>query len=588
LLGLIGGHIKAETYTSAQADYDPGVSDPNLTVAARIPDALRSAVADKLSRASEEDVAGRIAREDATLWGPSGTPEIANRLGWLTIAERMLGELGALELFAAEAHDDELEDIVLLGMGGSSLAPEVLRHSFAGAENRARLHVLDSTDAARIRAIESAVDLRRTLFVVSSKSGGTIEPLSLFAHFFSLVQEEGNRFVAITDPGSGLEALAAKHAFRQMFAGDPNIGGRYSALSAFGVVPGALTGIPVLSLLEGAPSAWETGLKYETGSGSEGSGSDSGGSGSDELPAAVWLGAALSGLAQAGRDKLTFVISETLPGLGLWLEQLVAESTGKHGTGVLPVADEPLGEPAVYGDDRVFAYLPDMNAPDAELERKVQALAQAGHPVFTIPTTGPEDLGRVFLLAELAVAVVGWGLRINPFYQPNVQQAKDATNRVLAGYEAEHELPEIPDADDAALRALLGDAAPPSYVAIMGYLQPSPEFDAAVAELRETLRAATRATTTFGYGPRFLHSTGQFHKGGPKTGRFLQLIHDGPEDVEIPGKPFTFTTLKNAQATGDLETLRSLELPAERMHLQGEDPAQALRALTAKIKEMLR
>jgi transaldolase / glucose-6-phosphate isomerase len=570
------GSYLGETYTSVQADYDPGVSDPNLTVEALIPDALQAAVAEQLARASEEDVAGRIAREDATLWGPAGTPEVANRLGWLTIAERMLGELGALELFAAEAHDDELDDIVLLGMGGSSLAPEVLRRSFAGTDEHARLHVLDSTDAARIRAIERAVDLRRTLFVVSSKSGGTIEPLSLFAHFFSLV-EEGNRFVAITDPGSGLEALAAKHAFRRTFAGDPNIGGRYSALSAFGVVPGALTGIPVLSLLEGAPSAWKTGLEQET---------DSDG-GSDSLPAAVWLGAALSGLAQAGRDKLTFVISETLPGLGLWLEQLVAESTGKHGTGVLPVADEPLGEPAVYGEDRVFAYLPDVNAPDAELERKLQALAQAGHPVFTIPTAGPADLGRVFLLAEIAVAVVGWGLQINPFDQPNVQQAKDATNRVLSGYEAEHELPEIADADDAALRALLGDAAPPSYVAIMGYLQPSPEFDAAAAELRETIRAATKATTTFGYGPRFLHSTGQFHKGGPKTGRFLQLIHDGPEDVEIPGKPFTFTTLKNAQAIGDLETLRSLELTAERVRLHGEDPAQALRALTAKIKEML-
>jgi glucose-6-phosphate isomerase len=565
------------------------VSDPNLTVEARIPDALQAAVAEQLARASEQDVAGRIAREDATLWGPSGTPEISNRLGWLTIAERMLGELGALELFAAESHDDELEDIVLLGMGGSSLAPEVLRRSFAGdaadpaarPPHRARLHVLDSTDAARIHAIERAVDLQRTLFVVSSKSGGTIEPLSLFAHFFSLV-EEGNRFVAITDPGSGLEAIAAKHAFRRTFAGDPNIGGRYSALSAFGIVPGALTGDPALTLLEGAPTAWETGLAQDPGSGAGGSDADAG-----ELPAAVWLGAALSGLAQAGRDKLTFAISETLPGLGLWLEQLVAESTGKHGTGVLPVADEPLGEPSVYGEDRVFAYLPDVQAPDTELERKVQALADAGHPVITIPTTGPEDLGRVFLLAELAVATIGWGLQINPFDQPNVQQAKDATNRVLAGYEERHELPEISDADDAALRALLGDAAPPSYVAIMGYLEPSPEFDAAAAELRETIRAATRATTTFGYGPRFLHSTGQFHKGGPKTGRFLQLIHDGPEDVEIPGKPFTFTTLKNAQAIGDLETLRSLELPAERVRLHGEDPTRALRALTAKIKEML-
>jgi glucose-6-phosphate isomerase len=575
------GSYPGETYTSAQADYDPGVSDPNLTVEARIPDALQAAVAEQLARASEEDVAGRIAREDATLWGPSGTPEVANRLGWLTIAERTLAQVGALELFVAEAHDAGLEDIVLLGMGGSSLAPEVLRRSFSGDGIKSppspRLHVLDSTDAARIRTIEAALDRdavgqRRTLFIVSSKSGGTIEPLSLFAYFFSLF-ENGNDFVAITDPGSGLETLAQERGFLRTFAGDPDIGGRYSALSAFGIVPAALMGISVRSLLEGAAAAWQTPLSDAAGNVTE--------------DAWVWLGAALSGLARAGRDKLTFVIPETLPGLGLWLEQLVAESTGKHGTGILPVADEPLGTPDVYGEDRVFAYLPDLTTPDTGLDARVQALSDAGHPVITMPAHGPLDLGRLFLLWELTVAVVGWGLQINPFDQPNVQQAKDATNRVLAGYEDRHELPEIADADDAALRALLWDAAPPSYVAIMGYLQPSPEFDAAAAELRETIRTATRATTTFGYGPRFLHSTGQFHKGGPKTGRFLQLLHDGPEDVEIPGKPFTFTTLKNAQAIGDLETLRSLELPAERVRLHGDDPAQALRALTAKIKEML-
>ncbi len=555
------------------------MSDPTLTVEARIPDALRAAVADKLARAKDEDVAGRIARGDATLWGGRGSqsipPEVANRLGWLTIAERTLAELGPLELFAAEARDDELEDIVLLGMGGSSLAPEVLRRAFDGRARGPRLHVLDSTDAARIREIEGAVNLQHTLFIVSSKSGGTIEPLSLFAHFFSLV-DHGNRFIAITDPGSGLEALAAKHAFLRTFAGDPDIGGRYSALSAFGIVPAALMGIGVGALLEGAADAWQTPLDDGSGGGTEDAG--------------VWLGAALSGLAGAGCDKLTFVISETLPGLGLWLEQLVAESTGKHGSGILPVADEPLGDPAVYGQDRVFAYLPDLHAPDAALDARVHALADAGHPVITMPTHGPTDLGRLFLLWELAVAAAGWGLQINPFDQPNVQQAKDATNRVLAGYETSHELPNLADGDDAALRALLAGAAPPSYVAIMGYVQPSAEFDAAVRELRETIRDATKATTTFGYGPRFLHSTGQFHKGGPKTGRFLQLLHDGGEDVEIPGKSFTFTTLKNAQAIGDLETLRALELPAERVRLQGGaggDPISSLRALTAKIKEML-
>ena len=545
------------------------MSDPALTVEALIPASLRASVADRLAAAGEAGVAERLRGGDATLWAPAGTPEVANRLGWLTIAERMLAELGALELFAAEARDGEIEDIVLLGMGGSSLAPEVLRRSFAGDDDGPRLHVLDSTDAARIRTIEGAVNLEHTLFLVSSKSGGTIEPLSLFAHFFSL-RDHGNQFVAITDPGSGLEALAGKHGFLRTFAGDPNIGGRYSALSAFGIVPAALMGIGVRSLLEGAAGAWETALDN--------------GSGTASQDAGVWLGAALSGLARAGRDKLTFVISATLPGLGLWLEQLVAESTGKHGTGILPVADEPLGAPESYGEDRVFAYLPDLRMPDAGLDASVQALADAGHPVIRMPTHGPADLGRLFLLWELAVAVAGWGLEINPFDQPNVQQAKDATNHVLADYEAKHELPVVTDADAAALCTLLFDAKPPDYVAIMAYSEPSPEFDAAAEELRASIRDATKATTTFGYGPRFLHSTGQFHKGGPKTGRFLQLVHDGPSDVEIPGAPYTFTTLKNAQAIGDLNTLRELKLPAERVRLEGEDPVGALRALTAKLK----
>jgi transaldolase / glucose-6-phosphate isomerase len=340
-----------------------------------------------------------------------------------------------------------------------------------------------------------------------------------------------------------------------------------------------LIGIDLQALLSGAAAAWQTRV-----------GDDSGPS-TPAQPAAVWLGAALSALAQAGRDKLTFLISPSLPGLGLWLEQLVAESTGKHGTGILPVAEEPLGAAEQYGPDRVFAHLPDLERESAGSAR-VQELADAGHPMITIPTRGPADLGRMFMLWELAVATAGWGLRINPFDQPNVQQAKDATRQVLAEYEHSHRLPEAPNADAAALGALLGDASPPNYVAIGGYVQPSPDFDAAIAELRSVIRAGGgsgggRATTTFGYGPRYLHSTGQFHKGGPKTGRFLQLLHDGPDDVSIPGAPYSFTTLKNAEATGDLNTLRELGLPAERVRLHGSDPATALRALTATIKEML-
>ena len=555
------------------------MSDPALAVEARIPAALRAAIAAKLQLAATARVGERARDGDATLWGPAGTPEIADRLGWLTIAERMLAEAGALSAFADRVRDDGIRDVVLLGMGGSSLAPEVLRRSFDAEPGRPRLHVLDSTDAATVRAVGGAVEPRSTLFLVSSKSGGTIEPLSLFAHFWSLVPEGAN-FAAITDPGSGLEKLAREHGFREVFAGDPDIGGRYSALSAFGMVPAALIGVDIRGLLEGAESAWETTLHHGAPAGGDGDLSSGA-----EL-AGVWMGAALSALAGGGRDKLTFVIDESLPGLGLWLEQLVAESTGKQGTGILPVAEEPVGEPSEYGDDRVFAYLCDLDAPDPALQARVAALAEAGHPLLRVPTHGPADLGRVFMLWEIAVAVAGWGLQINPFDQPNVQQAKDATKRVLAGYETAHE-PSEDGADTSALKALLDPAAPPSYVALMGYVQPSAEFDAAVARLREVLRDHAKATTTFGYGPRFLHSTGQFHKGGPKVGRFLQLLWDEPEDVAIPGAPYTFTTLKNAEAIGDFDTLRKLGLPAERVRLQGADPAGALRELTKRIEEAL-
>jgi transaldolase/glucose-6-phosphate isomerase len=559
--------------------YDRQVSDRALTVEARIPASLRVAIADKLQSAHEIRVAERVREGDSTLWGPSGAAEIADRLGWLTTAERMLGQADSLTAFADKVRADGLRDVVLLGMGGSSLAPEVLRRSFGSQPGRPTLHVLDSTDAATVRAVQQSVDAKRTLFLVSSKSGGTIEPLSLFAHFWSLVGD-GQNFAAITDPGSGLEKLAHKHGFREVFAGDPDIGGRYSALSPFGIVPAALIGVDIRGLLQGAAGAWETALKDASADAADSPTPA-------EQSAGVWMGSALSALAQAGRDKLTFVISDSLPGLGLWLEQLVAESTGKRSTGILPVAEEPLGEPGDYGDDRIFAYLPDEQAADPELDARVERLAAAGHPLLRIATRGPGDLGRVFMLSEIAVAVAGWGLQINPFDQPNVQQAKDATRQVLADYETQHELPEAASADDAALKSLLGAAAPPDYVAIMGYVQPSAEFDAAIAELRVAIRAAGKATTTFGYGPRFLHSTGQFHKGGPRTGRFLQLLHDGPDDVDIPGAAYTFETLKNAEAIGDFDTLRELGLPAERVRLNGDDAAGALRELIEMIEEAL-
>ncbi|TML00067.1 MAG: glucose-6-phosphate isomerase [Actinobacteria bacterium] len=563
------------------------MSDPALAVEVRAPSALGLGIAEALQRAARARVAERLRGGDATLWGPPGAPEIADRLGWLSVAERMLERVDELSEFADEVTDAGFTDAVVLGMGGSSLAPEVLRRCFRAQSRRPRLHVLDSTDAAAIRQLQESVELQRTLFVLSSKSGSTIEPTSLFAHFFSLIGE-GQSFIAITDPGTALEGLARERGFRRTFAGEPAIGGRYSALSNFGLVPAALMGLDLRALLNGAAAAWQTEIGALWSS-SSGGGAQAPEQFRSELPACVQLGAAIGAMARAGRDKLTFVISSSLPGLGLWLEQLVAESTGKRGTGILPVAEEPLVDPEAYGEDRVFVHIRDRERPEPALDQTLEGLVRSGHPLITVPTGGPLDLGRLFMLWELTVAVAGWALSINPFDQPNVQQAKDATKAVLSGYAGSHELEEPAEASEAQLQALLAGGSPPQYVAIMGFVAPSLQFDRAAAELRTAIRRACRAAargapaTTFGYGPRFLHSTGQFHKGGPRTGRFLQLLHDGSDEIEIPGAGYTFTTLKNAQAIGDLSTLRELGLPAERVRLHGDDPAAALRALTAAL-----
>jgi transaldolase/glucose-6-phosphate isomerase len=546
------------------------------TIESAIPDDLLKGIVDRVKQAAEQNVAQRIWRKDETLFGAPGTPEIANRLGWLTITEPMREALPDLVALREACVSDGLTDVVLLGMGGSSLAPEVFRRSFQRAGDGLTLHVLDSTDAATVLAIEQAVDLPKTLFIVSSKSGGTIEPNSFFKHFHARVvdavgeESAGKHFIAITDPGTVLVDLAAEHGFLHTFQNDPDIGGRYSALSYFGLVPAALMGADVEALLDAAQVAEQACANYDSSASNQG----------------LWLGIALGELAVQGRDKLTFVVDEPIASFGLWAEQLVAESTGKHGKGMLPVADEPLGDPSSYGDDRVFVHLADGDNPDSGNAEGVTALAKAGHPVLTLTAHGPEDLGRIFFFSEFATAVSGWVLGINPFDQPNVQEAKDNTNRVLDEYRQNGALPEIEDASDDALKALLGQAAPPHYVAIMGYVEPCDEFDEAVAELRAVICDGTKATTTFGYGPRFLHSTGQFHKGGPPVGIFLQLVHDGPEDADIPGEDFSFTTLKHAQATGDLQTLRAHDLPAERVRLEG-DAASALREVTAKIKGLL-
>jgi transaldolase/glucose-6-phosphate isomerase len=533
-----------------------------------IPDELEGPIADRIKKSSEEDVPERIWRKDETLWGGPG-PEIGNRLGWLTIADAMLEHADELEAFVEAVKADGIEHAVLLGMGGSSLAPEVFRESFGTQEGGLDLHVLDSTDPAAVLEVERSVDLGKTLFVVSSKSGGTIETLSHFRYFHSKFPD-GSRFAAVTDPGSPLVDIANENGFRSVFLNDPDIGGRYSALSYFGLVPAALLGVDVRGLLERAEVAEQACANYDHSSSNSG----------------LWLGAALGELALQGRDKLTFAVAEPIGSFGLWVEQLIAESTGKHGKGILPVAGEPVGPPGAYGHDRVFFHIQQKDAPEAGFASEMAELAKAGHAVFTVDAEGPEDLGRIMFFAEFATAVAGWALEINPFDQPNVQEAKDNTAKVLDQFKSEGKLPDVDEADDAALEALLGKVAPPHYVAIMGWTQPSGELDAAISDLRSAIRDATKATTTFGYGPRFLHSTGQFHKGGPPTGLFLQLLHDGEDDIEIPGAGYTFGTLKNAQATGDLLTLRAHDLPAERVRLEG-DPAEAVRRLTDKIKEML-
>ena len=531
------------------------VSGRPATFEADLPPELEQPVAGRLARATEEDVVRRVWRKDGTLWAPPGTPELEDRLGWLTIADKLLEELPEIREFVRDAREDGLTDVVLLGMGGSSLAPEVFRRSSPPSEGALRLHVLDSTEPLAVAAVADNIDPATTLFVVSSKSGGTIEPNALLAYFRGL-QPDPRHFVAITDPDTSMHKLATGERFRHVFISDPEIGGRYSALSPFGIVPAALAGVDVQAVLEGAQVAQENCELPEGNSG-------------------LWLGAALGELALRGRDKLTFVVDPPLGSFGLWAEQLVAESTGKRSRGILPIADEPLVDAQSYGSDRVFVHLRDADAPDARHADAVRAVAAAGHPTITLTAAGATDLGRIFFYSEFATAVAGWALEINPFDQPNVQEAKDNTAKVLEEGS--------PDLEDGSLAELLDGLAAPGYLAIMAYLPYDDAVDRAVAGLRERVIERHGVATTFGYGPRFLHSTGQFHKGGPAAGRFLQLVHDSTEDLDVPGQPYSFRTLIDAQADGDLQTLRGHGLPAARVRLPAADLAGAITRLQEQI-----
>ena len=506
---LAGIEAKCETIVSGAAPARVNVGS------------LTESVQKRMADMEKADVPRRIWALDHTVWKADPT-EIADRLGWLSLPEKMHEHLDQLQDFAESCAS--FDRIVLLGMGGSSLAPEVLSATYGGKA----LTVLDTTHPEAVLAVEESGDLRSTLFIVASKSGGTVETLSHLAYFFDKVRD-GSQFVAITDPGTPLEALARQRDFLRVFLNPADIGGRYSALSYFGLVPAALIGADIHALMD---SAEEMACAC-----------------ADCVPAAdnpgLWLGALIGDAARAGRDKLTLLLPDEVSAFGAWLEQLIAESTGKEGTGIVPVDGEPQGSPDVYGDDRLFVSL---------------GVETALEPSVVIPFGGPEKLGAEFFRWEFATAVAGHVLGIHPFDQPDVQQAKNATRRLLD----EEALPEEPYGD---LGALLEGVRPGDYLAIQAYLPRTKENVSRLQSARVTLRDRLRVATTLGFGPRFLHSTGQLHKGGPPTGVFIQVVDEPSVDLPIPGKPYTFRRLLDAQSAGDLQALRARDRRVARVRL---------------------
>jgi transaldolase/glucose-6-phosphate isomerase len=541
------------------------------------------AVDKALSELADHHVLSRIWSHDHTVW-KEDPAEIGNRLGWLHIADKMIDNVACLEAFADDVRAEGYTHALLLGMGGSSLAPEVLRKTFGARDGYLDLAVLDSTDPAAVLAYTEGLDPARTLFIVSTKSGNTVETFSSFKFFYNRVadavgeEEAGRHFVAITDPGTRLADLAKECDFRTTFLNDPNIGGRYSALSYFGLVPAALIGVDLETLLDRA---------LTMACNCEACNCPVGGNN-----AAALLGAIVGALANAGRDKLTVIASPSLASFGDWVEQLIAESTGKDGKGILPVVREPLGSPAVYGDDRLFVYLRldgdgDPSAGSGQAyDAAVQALQDAGHPLVRVHLRDLYDLGQQFFLWEMATAVASYYLRINPFNQPNVEAAKVLARQMVAAYKAKGTLPAVETAplDPKTLQEFLAQAQRGDYIALQAYVQPNAETDAALLALRTRLRDQYRLATTAGYGPRFLHSTGQLHKGDAGNGLFIQLTADSPRDAPIPDdvgatdSSITFGVLKAAQALGDYQALLDVNRRVVRFHL-GTDVVGGLRRL---------
>jgi transaldolase/glucose-6-phosphate isomerase len=541
----------------------------------------RPAVESALREMQEGQVMSRIWALDHTLWKPQPT-EIANRLGWLRIADVMKDSLPQIEALVQSVRAEGYTHALLLGMGGSSMAPEVLRNTFGVRDGYLDLAVLDSTDPGAVLDYANQLDLSRTLFLVSTKSGGTVETFSFFKFFYNRVVEAvgaehaGMHFVAITDPGSGLVDTAKRYGFRETLLNDPNIGGRYSALSFFGLAPAALLGVDVATLLERALAA----ARSSMGSVELSQGDNFG----------AQLGAVLGELARAGRDKATLILSPSICTFGEWVEQLIAESTGKEGKGILPVVGEVVGEPDVYGPDRAFVYL--RLEGDHTFDEAILALERAGHPVVRLGMKDLYDLGGQFFVWEIATAVAGYRLGINPFDQPNVEAAKVLARKMVAAYQKDGKLPESSPAfwaDGIAVygnvrAATLGEAwksfltrpQPGAYIALQAYIHPTEETDAALLELCTRLRETTRMAVTSGYGPRFLHSTGQLHKGDAGRGLFVQFTGAHPQDAAIPDEAgvgtssISFGVLEMAQAMGDRQALLEAGRKVIHFHLDGD------------------
>jgi transaldolase/glucose-6-phosphate isomerase len=542
----------------------------------------------------------RLWSRDTSLWTGNGEDKW---LGWIDIVEEQQKTNRRFTNFSAEVRDAGFTHVLLLGMGGSSLCPEVLRKSFGRIEGFPELHVLDSTDPQQVKTFENKIDLAKTLFFVSSKSGTTLEPNIFKQYFFARVKDAvsedmvGSHFIAITDPGSKLRQEAENDGFRKIFLGVPSIGGRYSALSDFGMAPAAAMGIDVARFLDRSS-------EMVSACGATVAAKDNPG---------VILGAILGTAYNHGRDKVTFVASPGIYDLGAWLEQLLAESTGKNGKGLIPVDREAIGAASLYGDDRVFAYLRLESAPDPVQDSAIAELEQAGQPVITISLDEVYDLGQEFFRWEFATAVAGSIIGINPFDQPDVEASKIATRKLTEEYEKTGSLPgenpffegegirlfadernagELSASASGAwlgsyLRAHLGRLKPNDYFALLAYIEMNEEHERLLQSARHAVRDSKHVATCLGFGPRFLHSTGQAYKGGPNTGVFLQVTCEDKEDLPVPNQKYTFGVVKAAQARGDFEVLATRGRRALRVHL-GADVSSSLRKLSAAIDAAIR